>query len=218
MHIETIKGETRTLGGRNANRRLRNRGLVPAIIYGHGEAPETIAVSRHDLEQAMQHTTHVLKVDLGDRQDQYLLKDVQYDHLQQTPIHLDLMRVKAGDRVHVKIGIEFKGEPHGIHEGGELIHVLNDLDIECPLLEIPDLVTVKIDHLGVGNAVHVGDIELPEGMTARHADDEVVATVRAKRGRSDIGDLEEETTEEDAAAEPEVVGRTAKDEGSKGEG
>lgn len=217
MHIETIKGEPRETGGKNANRRLRKRGLIPAVVYGHGEANKMIALSLHDLELAIQHTTHVIKVDIADNTDQYLLKGVQFDHLQKTPIHVDLMRVKKDDRVHVKIGLEFKGEPHGIHEGGELVHIITDLDVECPLLAIPDMIKVKIDHLGVGQAMHVREIELPEGMTARHDPEDVVVTVRPKRGRSDIADLEE-GAEGESPAEPEVVGRTAKDEGSEGEG
>ena len=219
MHIESVKGEARAATGKAANSRLRKRGMVPAVIYGHGKDNEMIALSRHDLELVIQHTAHVIKVDIGDKKDQYLVKDVQYDHLQKTPIHVDLMRVKTDDRVHVKIGIEFKGEPHGLHEGGELIQVLTELEVECPLLNIPDLIKVKIDHLGVGEALHVREVELPEGTVARHDPDDVVATVRPKRGRSDIADLEEGAEGEgESASEPEVVGRTAKDEGSEGEG
>jgi large subunit ribosomal protein L25 len=219
MEIAVIQGETRSTGGRHANNRLRRRGLVPAVVYGHDQPPETVALSRHDLLLAIEHAQHVVKVAIGKRKTQYLLKDVQYDHLQHEPIHADLMRVDADERVHVNVGIEFRGEPHGVHEGGELIHVLTDLEIECPLLNIPEVLKVKIDHLGVGQTLHVGEIELPEGVTTRHNRDDVVATVRAKRGGLTAGEEEPEAVGEEAAAEPEVIGRVAKEEQEReGEG
>jgi large subunit ribosomal protein L25 len=219
MQIATIEGEKRKPGGRNANNRLRKRGLVPAVIYGHDQPPQTIAISRHDLLLALEHAQHVVKVAVGKQKAQYLLKDIQYDHLHQTPIHADLMRVDRDERVHVNVAIEFRGEPHGVHEGGELIHVLTDLDIECPLVTIPETLRVRIDHLGVGQALHVSELELPEDVTTRHHPDDVVCTVRAKRGGLAAGEEEEaEAEEEEAGAEPEVIGRTAKEEGSEGKG
>jgi large subunit ribosomal protein L25 len=220
MEFAVIQGEARQPGGRHANNRLRRRGLVPAVVYGHEKPPETLALSRHDLMLAIEHAQHVVKVAVDKQQTQYLLKDVQFDHLQAEPIHADLMRVNPDERVHVSVGIEFRGEPHGVHEGGELIHVLTDLDIECPLVGIPEMLRVKIDHLGVGQTLHVKEIELPEGITTRHNPDDVVVTVRPKRGG--LGTEEEEVELEEAAkegAEPEVIGRATKEEDeSEGEG
>jgi len=131
-----------------------------------------------------------------------------------------LMRVDADERVTVKVGIEFRGEPHGLHEGGELIQVLTDLEIECPLLDIPEALKVPVDHLGVGQALRVGEIELPEGVTTPLNPDDIVATVRAKRGGLATEEAEPEAAAEEGGAEPEVIGRTAKEEGgeSGGEG
>ncbi len=220
MQFAVIQGETRKPGGHHATHQLRKRGLVPAIIYGHGETPETIALSRHDLLLALDHAQHVVKVAIDQQETQYLLKDVQFDHLQQNPIHADLMRVNPDERVRVKVAIEFKGEPHGIHEGGDLLHILTDLDIECPLLNIPEVLKVHIEHLGVGQTLLVNEIELPEGITTHHKPDDVVATVRAKRGGLGTTAEEEEAEQapKEAGSEPEVIGRAEKEEGSKGEG
>lgn len=219
MQFAVIQGETRKRG-RHVTRQLRRRGMVPAIIYGHEQAPEMIALSQHDLLLALGHAQHVVKVSIDQQETQYLLKDVQFDHLQQEPIHADLMRVNPDERVRVNVAIEFKGEPHGVHEGGDLLHILTDLDIECPLLNIPEVLKVRIDHLGVGQTLHVGEIELPEGITTHHKPDDVVATVRAKRGGLGAAAEAEEGEEasEEAGTEPEVIGRAAKEEESEGEG
>jgi large subunit ribosomal protein L25 len=178
MEIASIKGEARQPGGRSANRRLRKQGFVPAVVYGHQQTPETIALSRHDLLLALEHGQHVVKVTIGQQKVQYLLKDVQFDHLQLEPIHADLMRVNLDERVRIKVGIELRGEPHGIHEGGELIHVLTD-----------------------------------------HNSEDVVASVRAKRGGLETAEAEAEAEAEteEAAAQPEVIGRAAKQEETEGE-
>ena len=211
MEVAVVQGERRQPGGRHANERLRRRGLVPAVIYGHRQAPETVALSRHDLLLAIEHARHVIKLVIDGVEQQYLLKDVQYDHLQQTPIHADLMRVDPEERVAVKVALELRGEPKGLHEGGELIQLLTELEVECPLLKIPEVLRPRIDHLGVGESLHVRDIELPEGIVARNHPDDVVATVHLRRGVT--VEAEEEAAEvAEAAAEPEVIGRADKEQ------
>ncbi|HUU94984.1 MAG TPA: 50S ribosomal protein L25 [Phycisphaerae bacterium] len=217
MQIANMKGEPRQPGNRGANRRLRKRGLVPTVIYGHEQEPETVAVSLHDLLLALEHVQHVIRLEIDGQQQQYLIKDVQYDHLQKTPIHVDLMRVDPNERVHVKVPVELKGEPHGVHEGGVLVHVIADIDVECRLLEIPEVIRLDVAHLGVGQVLYVKDIELPEGVEPRHDPDDIVATVRAKRGvRAEEEEVEEVAKE--PGKEPEVIGRTGKEEEDAREG
>lgn len=217
MEIANLRGEARELGGRHANHRLRQRGLVPAVIYGHGEANENVSVSRHDLEQALTHLTHVIHLEVGDQRTQYLIKDVQYDHLQETPIHVDLKRVDAAERVRVKVALELIGEPKGTHEGGELIQIITDLEVECPLLEIPESLHQNVKDIELGQALHVKELDLPAGLTALYEPDEIVAVVRAKRGVQVAEEEEEETPETEGGAEPEVIGKGPK-EGGEGAG
>jgi len=210
MQIATIVGQARDPGGRHANERLRRQGLVPAVIYGHNEPPQTVAVSRHDLELALQRLAHVVNLKIDDDEKQYLLKDVQYDHLQKAPIHADLMRVDPNERVVVKVPLELRGEPHGIHEGGVLVQVMGEIEIECKLLEIPEIIRPRVDHLGIGDVLHVREVELPPGIRTVSLAEDIVATVQVKRGLvEEAAPLVPEAAE---AAEPEVIGRTAKPE------
>ena len=215
MEILAVHGETRRPGNRHANERLRRRGLVPAVIYGHGEAPENVALSLHDLEIALEHVQHVIELRTDGHNDRFLVKDVQYDHLEKTPIHVDLMRVDPNERVRVKVRIDLKGTPKGIHEGGVLVHVLTDLEVECKLLEIPESITANVAQLALGDALHVRELVLPADVKAlAHAED-IIAVVRMKRGPTP----EEEAAEAAAAgvaaeaktAEPDVIGRVAKE-------
>ncbi|MEP0846573.1 MAG: 50S ribosomal protein L25 [Phycisphaerae bacterium] len=214
MEITTINGQRRAPGGRHANQRLRRAGLLPAVIYGHKQPPECVAVSRHELELALAHMSHVVKLAMDGAETHYLLKEVQYDHLQKTPVHVDLMRVDVKERVHVHVPVELRGDAPGIHEGGELVHVITELHVECPLLEIPGVLRARIDHLVIGEAVHVRDLELPPNVKPLHEPEDIVVVCRTKRGIS-VG--EEAPVAAEAAAEPEVIGRVAKPEEAEGE-
>src|SRR5262249_16530706 len=136
MQIATMTGEPRKGGGRNANERVRRAGMVPGVIYGHGEATETIAVPLHELGGVVGKQGHVVKLAVGGKEKQYFIKEVQYDHLQKTPIHIDLMRVDPNERIKVKVPIELRGTPAGLTVGGEIIQPIADVEIECKLVEI----------------------------------------------------------------------------------
>lgn len=217
MEIAAIQGEPRRPGGRRANRRVRNAGLVPSVIYGHDQPPETVALSLHDILIALDHQQHVIRLVIDGDEQQYLIKDVQYDHLQKTPIHVDLMRVDPNERVHVKVPVELRGTPQGAHEGGILVHVLTDIDVDCPLLRIPEAIHKNIKDLGLGEALHVGDLDFPEGVKPVHKADDIVAVVRVKRGVH-VEAEEEEAPVEEGAGEPEVIGRAAKEEAEETKG
>lgn len=209
MDIATIQGETRTLGGRHANDRLRRQGLVPAVIYGHGKDPEYVSLSRHDIELALAHLQHVVQLKVGGHEQQYLIKDVQYDHLQKTPIHVDLMRVDPNERVRVRVAIDLRGTPAGTLKGGTLVQVLAEAEVECLLLKIPDSIRARVDHLELNDVLHVREIELPPDVKILHSPDDIVAVVHPPRTTV--------TPEAEAAApaegaEPEVISKGVKEE------
>jgi large subunit ribosomal protein L25 len=210
MQIATLKGEPRTVGGRNANERVRRAGMVPGVIYGHGEATEAVSVPLHELTSVLDKQAHVVKLAVGGKEKQYFIKDVQYDHLQKTPIHIDLMRVDPNERIRVRVPIELRGSPIGLTLGGEIIQPITDLEIECKLVEIPETIRVKVDHLNLGMAVHVKELELPADVKAIHHPEEVVISVRLKK--IDVAPVAAAPLEgAPTTAEPEVIGRIAKE-------
>lgn len=212
MATGALKSEKREAGGRSVNRRLRRSGMVPAIIYGHGQDNETVAVSLHDLEQAIHRMEHVIRLD-GVADEQYLVKDVQYDHLQKTPIHIDLLRVDPNEKVQVNVAIELRGTPKGAAEGGTLVQVMADLEIECLIGKIPDVLRPSVAGLAIGDSLHVRDLQLPEGVEALADPDETIATCRAPRGtEAEEVAVAAEGEEGAEAKEPERIGRVAREE------
>ncbi|MHC4696336.1 MAG: 50S ribosomal protein L25 [Planctomycetota bacterium] len=209
MESMAVQAEPRTATGTRASKALRATGRLPAIIYGHGEPVEMISLSRHDVEVALAHGARVLEVGHRGTSKQYLIKDVQYDHLDATLIHVDLTRVDLDERVKVRVGIELRGVPKGVSEGGVLDQLIPDIEVECMVTEIPDTLHPVVTHLHVGESLLVQELELPPGVVALADQEAQVAMVRAL-AIAEVAEVPEEGEEE--TEEPERIGRVRKEE------
>jgi large subunit ribosomal protein L25 len=214
MEEVTLPATRRTHLGTKYTRRIRHRGQIPAIIYGHGEAPEPIALEAHEVENILHRHSRVVNVDLDGRSNQYLIKAVQYDHLGSTPIHVDLMRVGRDERVRVSVEVELRGTPRGAAEGGVLVQLLNEIDVECVMTAIPEDFRPSVTNLELGESLLVKDLETPPGVTIMAEPEEKVATCRVPIEREEVE--EEEAEEAEGAEEPEVIAR-GKEESTKEE-
>lgn len=213
MEAVTLPATRRTHLGSKHSRRVRDKGQIPVIIYGHGEKPVPVAVEAHDVENLLHHHLRVVSLNLEGRTEQYLIKAVQYDHLDARPIHLDLMRVDKDERVQVAVEIVLRGTPEGAHDGGVLMQLINQLEIECVVTAIPEDIRHAVTHLGLGDSVLVRDLELPKGVKALVDPDEKVAICRVP---TEAAEEEAVEGEEGEAAEPEVIGRGKEEEASEG--
>jgi len=202
-----LKAERRDKTGSRVAKSERGAGMVPAIIYGHKEEPVAVRLNYHDLALELQHHHRLVKVELDGEPSQLLVKDVQYDHLCDKIIHVDLTRVDLDERVTVTVAIQLRGTAAGAAEGGVLDTVNAEVELECLVTSIPENIRASVVELQVGQTLTAGDLELPEGSTLITAAETVIATVRV---------LAEEVVEEEAAEaateEPEVITERAKEE------
>jgi len=204
---DSLEVVTRSATGTRESRRLRRQGMVPAILYGHGEKCVDLAAKREALELVIRHGSRV--VDLtGAVKESALIRELQWDTFGLEPIHVDLLRVSKTDRVKVKVPVDLRGEAPGHRAGGTINIVLHEVEIECTPDQIPDKIHAQISGLEVGGVIKVHDLELPAGAVAvTDGDEPVVSCTMA-------GIKVEEAAA--APAEPEVIGRKAAEEG-KGE-
>lgn len=189
-------------GTRKAGR-LRKQGLTPAVVYGHKEATESIALSQEDLDHAIRQGARIIDLDLDGKVQKTLVKEVQWDYLGKEILHVDFARVSADERVEVPVPIVLKGVAPGVVGGGVLDQPMHALRVECPAIGIPEAIRVNIGELQVGGVIHVRDLTLPADVKALEDADAVVVHVTSPL-------LEPEPGAEAAAqAEPEVIGRRA---------
>jgi large subunit ribosomal protein L25 len=195
--------------GKRRNRRLRDAGQIPAVLYGHGEPSVSLQAPADELEAALRHGAQVLHLQ-GDVDQQALIRDIQWDWKGQEVLHIDFYRVVKGEKVEATIPIRLKGEAPGVREGGVLNQVLHEVDIVCPVMSLPESFEVSINDLQLNGSISVAELELPEGASLVSEDDEPIVT---------CNEAVEAPEEEEApveGAEPEVIGRKEEDEGEEG--
>jgi large subunit ribosomal protein L25 len=199
----TIK--SREALGSRANKRLRDSGFVPGVIYGHKEAVVPVTLPRKEVTNHLNHGAHLFDLALDGKSEKVLVKEVQYDHLGIEVIHVDFARVSLDERVEVTVPIELKGEPKS-DEGGVVTQVLNELEIECLVTEIPDAIRLNIADMKLDDQLTIADLKLPAGVKVKGQEPEAVVVTFKEIKEEEAAPVEGET------AEPEVIGRKAEDE------
>lgn len=199
--MATMKATKRTDAGTYAARRLRKSGKVPAVMCGHGEETENLALDQREVERVLQHGERLLEIDVEGKKQNALIKEVQYDTFGQVILHIDLGRVDLDERVEMTIVLHLVGVPEGAKEGGVLQQAENEVRIECPVRSIPEEIKHVVTSMQLDDKLYMKDMELPEGAKLLSDPETVVASV------SEIAEEEEAPAEgEGESAEPEVIG------------
>jgi large subunit ribosomal protein L25 len=201
--------QPRNSRGTREARRLRKQGLIPAVVYGHGEATVSVALPGEDLAKIIRHGTHIVDLQTDSNVQKALIRDVQWDHLGRDLLHVDFARVGADERVVVTVPIEIRGVALGIAAGGVLDQPMHSLSVECPVVAIPDHIRVNVGELQLGEAIHVRDLQIPENVKAMADPDAIVVHVTAKQVEEEAAPAAPVAAE---TAEPEVIGRKAAEE------
>ena len=159
-------------GSRVASR-LRKAGFIPAIIDGHKQPNVAISLPRASGWEMIKQSTHLAELSFGTSTETVIVSDIQWDHLGKEIIHLDFTRVSADESIETEVKIDLRGEPKGLADGGTLEVLVHELRVVCRANAIPDSLRVDVSKLGVGQAIHVKDLVLPEGVKV-HAEPELL--------------------------------------------
>jgi len=199
-----IVAEPRTEFGKGAARRVRRAGRVPAIVYGHGTDTRHVTLPGHELLMALKTPNVLIEVaGLSSRPQLTLPKDVQRDPLKGVIEHVDLIMVRRGEKVTVEVPVQVTGE---VESGGLLDQQMVRLAVEAEATAIPQAIEVSVEGMDIGDAVHAGDLTLPQGVTLVAEPEALVLHVLAAPTAEQIeAELGETPAEEEAGAVPEAV-------------
>lgn len=169
MKIE-ITANSRTLQGKGASRRLRIAGKVPAVIYG-GETPaQSIELDHNNLYHKLKleafHAS-ILSIDVDGKKEKVLLRDTQMHPFKQQVYHVDFQRVDPKKKIHMKVPLHFinaESSPGVKSSGGNVSHVLTEVDISCLPKDLPEFITVDLVELSAGHTLHLSDLVLPKNV------------------------------------------------------
>src|ERR671927_604278 len=144
-----VTAKPRSELGSRANKRLRETGFVPGVIYGHKEAVVPVTLPKKEVTNHLNHGAHLFDLALDGKSEKVLVKEVQYDHLGIEVIHVDFARVSLDEKVEVTVPLELKGEPKGEAEGGVLQQIISELEIESLVTDIPDVIRHNVSEMAL---------------------------------------------------------------------
>src|SRR5882724_2568637 len=202
-----LKAEQRTAIGRSAVRKLKTRGIIPAIVYGGKEKPQPLQVAARDINAVLSHASGeniLVELEIAGEQSNRmaLVQEIQHSPVGGDILHVDFHAVSMDEKIQAEVPLEPVGIANGVKNfGGLLEQSLRSLPIECLPRDLPDRLTVDVSNLNIGDSIHVRDIQLPSGVTAKVQPDLTAFSVLAPV-------VEEEPVPiaaEGAAAGPEVI-------------
>jgi len=212
---QKLTAQPRIKTGRSAVNEIKKQGLVPAVVYGGKDKPINLTINAREIGNILAHATseHFL-VDLeiadgGNKTNRLaLVQEVQHDPIRGNVLHVDFHAVKADEKLHAEIPVVTIGEPAGVKNFGGILEIsVHALEVECLPKDLPDVITLDVSALNVGEGIHVKDIKFPEGVTSRVDGDLTVVRVSAPTVEA------EPTPSAEAAAGPEVI-KEKKEEGA----
>jgi len=192
--------------GKNAARRLRLTGNVPATVYGLGKDPQAISVNTKEMTTVLKDPAghnRVFNIKCDGTQEHAMAVDYQIDPVKHSLLHVDLQRVDVNKPVTVSVPIKAVGTAYGVKtEGGFEEMVNREVRIECLPLDIPESIDVDVTDLRVGQAIRAKDLPASDTWTLADLDQRVLVHIMASRATDELPEDEEAETEDEAAEEP----------------
>ena len=211
MAKSVLNVETRVRTGKGGSRKVRQDGLVPAVVYGKGVESINLRLDPKALQQAVAteagwNTLITLKGDGPFDGLVVILKDMQIDAIRRNPMHVDFLAIDLNKTLAVMVPVQPVGKSKGEIEGGTLQLVRHEVEVYCLPTNIPTSLEIDVTALNIGEVVHIDELSLPEGVESQHDVNFTVLTVVGRMAE------EVEVGEEGEEGEEEVVTEEAADE------
>jgi large subunit ribosomal protein L25 len=178
-----LRAEKREGSGKEAARRLRNQGRVPAVLYGKGADTVQLSVEAHEAQLLFQsisveNTIIGLEIDGDKKPVQTLIREIQAHPYKPELYHVDFLLIREGEKLELEIPVELVGIPEGVRTGGGVLQqTVHEVEVRCLPTQIPSSFEIDVAHLGIGDSIHVSDLELPEGVEMLIDAEQVICSV-----------------------------------------
>jgi len=210
MAQRSLTAEARSETGKNAARRLRVKGLIPGVVYGHAHN-RLVSINAREFSQSFKTVSEstLITLKLPEGEIDVLVKDYQHNLLADRIVHLDFFEVDRNKALRTHVQVRFIGTAAGVREGGIFEALTHELEIECLPRDLPEEIPFDISALQIGSSVHVRDVVAPQGVTFRTAGDQTVClvavhkVVEEKPVEEAVEGVVAEAGEEAAGAAPE---------------
>ena len=205
VELLTLSVERRETVGKRRNRRLRESGKTPAVLYGHKKEVVNLTVATDVIEAALRHGSRFVNLS-GAVTERAFIKEVQWNVWGDVILHVDFTRVNEHEHVRLSVPVVLRGEASGVKDGGVAKQHLHKVEIETEPTSAPETICVVINELGFNQQIRLSDVAVPEGVKILDDLDALVVEC------SEQAEVDETAEAEVDGAEPEVIGRKKAEE------
>ncbi|MEW6686836.1 MAG: 50S ribosomal protein L25 [Candidatus Edwardsbacteria bacterium] len=208
--------------GKEAAKKIRNKGVIPGVLYGLGEANLPLQVEEKELlallkKGSWENTIIDLKIEGEKRPKKTLIREIQTDPLTDRLLHVDFLQISLTEKVRVPVPVILTGEPVGVKsEGGILEQLLHSVEVECLPRDIPENFILDVSGLKIGESIHILNLPQKDKISIITEPEQSIVTVLAPT--VETVPTPEEAVAEAVLKEPEVITKERKKEEAVEEG
>lgn len=199
--FEKLNVDIRKEHGTSAARRARLQNKVPAVVYHSGVEATPLSVDKISLNKALRTGQMIFEVNVEDKNQFVLVKEIQYHPVTDEIMHIDFQKVKEDEKISLEVAIRSAGEAQGVKLGGLLVQMLNSVTIKCKPAEIPEFLEIDVTDMEMNTNLFVKDITLPSDVEMLTAEDIAVVSVQEPKEEKEDVVEESESDEADEASE-----------------
>ena len=212
--FEKLNVDIRKEHGTSAARRARLQNKVPAVVYHSGVEATPLSVDKISLNKALRTGQMIFEVNVEDKNQFVLVKEIQYHPVTDEIIHIDFQKVKEDEKISLEVAIRSTGESQGVKLGGLLVQMLNSVTIKCKPAEIPEFIEIDVTDMEMNTNLFVKDITLPEDVEMITAEDIAVVSVQEPKEEKEeevVEAAEMDESEESSSDQEEAKGEKSGD-------
>ena len=216
--FEKLNVDIRKEHGTSAARRTRLQNKVPAVVYHSGVEATPLSVDKISLNKALRTGQMIFEVNVEDKDQFVLVKEIQYHPVTDEIIHIDFQKVKEDEKISLEVAVRSSGEAQGVKLGGLLVQMLNSVTIKCRPAEIPEFLEIDVTDMEMNTNLFVKDITLPTDVEMLTADDIAVVSVQEPKEEKEeevVEETESEEADEASDADEQPAEGEAQEESSK---
>lgn len=204
-----VEATTRSETGKGRMRRLRRAGSVPAVMYGHGDPSQLLAINAHNFKQllkAIRGHSPVVELRLDGKTTRCVIKTIQRNPVNDELLHVDFQKVHADEKITMNVPVLLRGTAAGVKAGGLLDHLLREVPVRATIDKVPEHFEIDISEMQMGQSVHLSDLPSEDVEFILPLDSAVVSILAPRKiVETTPGAAAEAVPGEEAAKEPEVI-------------
>ena len=211
--FEKLDVDIRKEHGTSAARRTRLQNKVPAVVYHSGIEAIPLSVDKTSLNKALRTGQMIFEVNVEDKNQFVLVKEIQYHPVTDEIIHVDFQKVKEDEKISLEVTVRSSGEAQGVKLGGLLVQMLNSVTIKCKPAEIPEFLEIDVTDMEMNTNLFVKDITLPTDVEMLTAED--IAVVSVQEPKQEKEEVAEDTESSETDESPDTDEKPAEDEATE---